>query len=471
MRPLSPRVVITLSVLLAGVLSAPRHANFSDNQVKLEVATRVLEGRGLVLDGAGFESQYPVTGRGGHQYASYPLLDCLIFLPSAVLLKVGFRWDPLPSLLMLGLVAWLLMTLADSLGLGAPSASVGTLLTLFGTPLFAMACYGYNHLVAIIGLASILATAVRPFRAWSWTLTGTALGLCLLVREDATLLAVPALVAAFAQRGSGALRIVRSLCELALGGLPFVGISFAYRIYRFGSTGLGLAGASALFEPWFSKAHLLGIAGLTVSPGKGAFWYALPLIIVFGLAPTLVRRWRIVILVIAVYSVTELLFHGRFVYWHGDWCWGPRYASGIFLFVLPLGWWLGTGLGARHGGWTAVWAVVLAAMLQAPSVFSDPVSIVLASVVGPLREAGQLQAPTAREPPPPGDQLELYFVINRSPAWLVWKELPRRLRWLLEDEECVIDLLRCLVAPLFAALSLVHLLVKKEPAPESPVRD
>jgi hypothetical protein len=454
MRQLSPQMTVAVMVFVAGALSAPWHANLSDTHVKIAVANRVLEGRGLSIDGAGFEGQYTVTGRGGHQYASYPILDCLMYLPTAGLSKLGIRCDPLPNLVMVAIVAWLLTILGLRAGVDLPAAVFGTLLAIFGTPVFAMACYGYDNLVANIGLAAILVVAIRPFKTWAWLLVGLVLGLCLLTREDAALMIVPAFIGALSQPQSRGRHRGRSLLELSVGGAPSVLITVVYRMYRFDVNTSRVHEAQAMFAPFLSRQHLLGIIGLTLSPGKGLLWYSLPLIFAIGVGAFVYRRWPAVLAIISSYAVAELLFHGSFIYWHGDWCWGPRYAAGVFLLVLPAGWWLYPRIHRPPGRSFATTVIVLAALLQAPALFLDPVNVMLGSVAGPLKGLGLLTATTIRQPPPPADQWVLYFAPSRSPVVLVWKEMAAQFRWIAVDWEVESALLRALIAPLLVGLCI-----------------
>lgn len=96
-----------------------------------------------------------------------------------------------------------------------------------------------------------------------------------------------------------------------------------YNFARFGDpfeTGYPISFGANLFE---------GIAGLLVSPGRGLLFYS-PVAIVglsaFFAVPGIGRGLKALV---ALSLVLFLVLHGKWTFWHGGWCWGPR-------FLLPL---------------------------------------------------------------------------------------------------------------------------------------
>lgn len=79
----------------------------------------------------------------------------------------------------------------------------------------------------------------------------------------------------------------------------------------------------------FSLNPLLGVVGLLVSPGKGVFWHAPPLIISALLFPRLRRQQRVYATSLLLLTTLGLVFYGAWWAWHGGWVWGPR-------FLVPL---------------------------------------------------------------------------------------------------------------------------------------
>jgi hypothetical protein len=114
-----------------------------------------------------------------------------------------------------------------------------------------------------------------------------------------------------------------------------VAIQAALNAYRFGSViefGYGDEPATGFRTPL-----LAGIGYLTISSGKGLFWFAPPVAMgLMGLG-WLARRYRLEALTIALIFVAELGYYARWWAWHGDWSWGPRYMVVTVPFIM-LGW-------------------------------------------------------------------------------------------------------------------------------------
>lgn len=144
-----------------------------------------------------------------------------------------------------------------------------------------------------------------------------------------------ALATAWALGGRSADRrlLARGLAAWALPvGLTLLALA-AYNQVRFGSPWQsGYAEEATRFtRPW-----LEGLAGLTISPAKGAVWYAPPILLgVAGLA-ALWRRHRATALVCATVPTALLLLYSKYYQWHGGGSWGPRLlVPALPLLVLP----------------------------------------------------------------------------------------------------------------------------------------
>jgi hypothetical protein len=79
----------------------------------------------------------------------------------------------------------------------------------------------------------------------------------------------------------------------------------------------------------FEASLLEGIAGLLLSPGRGLLFYS-P-VAIMGLVAFFVsaKTGRLTIGLVGLSLVLFLTLHGKWTFWHGGWCWGPR-------FLLPL---------------------------------------------------------------------------------------------------------------------------------------
>lgn len=74
----------------------------------------------------------------------------------------------------------------------------------------------------------------------------------------------------------------------------------------------------------FSTPLLIGVAGLTISPGRSLFLYAPALLGTFPALPRLWRQHRAETALTFAVLLSYLLFYGRWFMWHGGVAWGPR---------------------------------------------------------------------------------------------------------------------------------------------------
>ena len=134
--------------------------------------------------------------------------------------------------------------------------------------------------------------------------------------------------------------VMRDIILFCIGVLPFLFLSFWYNHYRFGSiftTGYQLI-AQRLEIDFFSGASLpTGLAGLLISPGKGFFFYS-PVAIVFFFSIRSFSKKHLELAICFIYLILSyILFHSKYIFWHGDWAWGPRH---IFMltpfFLIPI---------------------------------------------------------------------------------------------------------------------------------------
>ncbi|HEX5503299.1 MAG TPA: phospholipid carrier-dependent glycosyltransferase [Thermomicrobiales bacterium] len=131
--------------------------------------------------------------------------------------------------------------------------------------------------------------------------------------------------------------IARRLVAAALpwaAGLLLIALPYAlYNAALYGSplrTGYGT-------DRLFTTPFLTGLAGLTISSGKGLLWYSPPVALAaLGWWP-FSRRHRAEALACLGMLTVHLAFYSRLSFWHGDGSWGPRYLMIALPFVmLPL---------------------------------------------------------------------------------------------------------------------------------------
>jgi hypothetical protein len=290
------------------------------------------------------------VGRDGRHYAIYPLVPSLIHVPGAALERAVASIGPE--------AARLVRPLAGHL---APAA-VGALLCL----LFLQLCLdrGVSPRVATAGALALGTTTLVMVYARSpyseiaqaacflgyfmWLLRlcqtpgrrqAIVLGIWigLLVNTKALyVLAVPGgalLVALTVGRRLGWRPLLSLAGWVCAGGAPFAVMFLAYNIVRTGSP-LQIGYPSGVTgTPLFAERILVGLWGLFLSPGKSLLLYAPPLFIALAAMPRVVRHgardwgWAALLTMGPV-----VLLYARTTFWHGDWCWGPRYV----VFAVPV---------------------------------------------------------------------------------------------------------------------------------------
>jgi len=113
-----------------------------------------------------------------------------------------------------------------------------------------------------------------------------------------------------------------------LGGLPLL----AYNTLVFG--GPASSGYQQSFASIFTLPVGVGLNGLLLSPGKGLWLYAPPVLLgLAGLLP-FARRWPALALTLAGVVGPPLILFSIYRFWPGDGAWGPRYLLPFVPFLL-----------------------------------------------------------------------------------------------------------------------------------------
>ncbi len=364
---------LVFTVVLAGALpSLPYGVVNWDNEVKLQVARNLAQGRGPVLtEPTPDDAAYVVRGRDGRRFSPYPLLSSALQLVTLAAIPALGPREGAGTLLVLALLGWALVAWGRAAGVSLEAAVAGALLVTLGTVLWPMAALGYDVLVEALALALFLRAGTGEAADGRWALAGLAFGAALATRLGASVLVLSAAVLLLAQRPGGLGPTVRRSVIFGLATLPGVALVLWFNQLRFGSPlefmrPSALGQLDQLASPWFSRAHLEGMAGLLVSPGKGLFWYAVPLLGVVAVAPLLVRRHGATIAALGAQLVASMFVFGSFRYWHGDWAWGPRYVAPLCVAAAPLAWCIVERVHARpRGPRLAAGAALLLAILAA----------------------------------------------------------------------------------------------------------
>ena len=461
-RPWWAALFAALVVIGAVLPSLPAGVRNWDNLVKLQLARNLLAGRGLVLtEATPDDGQFVTEGRGGQRVTYFPPVAALLHVATLAMEgPLGGLREGVPALGLLAALAAVLVAWGRRAGAGPPAALAGALFACLGTSLWPAVAHGHDVVIEALGLAMVLWASAGEDEPGDWLAAGAVLGLAVATRIGAAVLAAPALVVVLGRRPREPGRVVRRGLALAVGALPGLALLIWYGAQAFDwpldlYRPRDLAGRGALYLPWFSRAHLEGMLGLTVSPGKGLFWYSPPLLAVALAARPLWRRHRLAAFAFLVHALATVLAFGRFVHWHGDWSWGPRFVASFAVAVAPLAWLAWERLAAAPA-WARVAAATAALLLVAAQAFPAigfPVYWHWQFVLTPLEKAGALVSRPVLRSPLPADNLLLYFRFDTSPFGSLWAGFARAFADPRSAPSLWWALARAGVAPLLAALA------------------
>jgi hypothetical protein len=162
---------------------------------------------------------------------------------------------------------------------------------------------------------------------------GAGLGIALLARLNnaiaAPFLGLLLLFYLYRQHGRSWRKWIGQVVLFGLPVLAALSITGWYNWLRFGSP----LTTGYLPQERFATPILEGLYGLTLSPGKGIFWYA-PILFVALLAwPALFRRHRAEALLVATTVLSNLAFYAPWYLWWAGHAWGPRFLVTILPFA------------------------------------------------------------------------------------------------------------------------------------------
>lgn len=283
-------------------------------------------------------------GSDGRFYPVAALLAILVHVPGAALAVAlgalapgrGAQFVAITSrlgpLLLGAAVPAMLFRLVLRLGYGRRQAAWTALLLGVGTSVWVYARTSYSEILQtacfLAFFAALLEAARSPTRG-SLARWGLAAGL-LLNTKNVYLACLPGALAFVAWQIHGRAGWRRLLAWAGLGFAPGVIALGWYGWVRWGS--VVATGYEGVTRGFWKENPLFGLWGLLLSPGKSLFLFSPPLLLaLFGLR-RFVMRQREVGWAIALTVGPILLIYSRYLFWSGDWCWGPRYLA----FALPV---------------------------------------------------------------------------------------------------------------------------------------
>jgi len=314
-----------------------------------------------------------------------------------------------------------LFLLGRAVGFAARTSVLLALAFGFSTFVWAGAKYFISEPLQGLFLAAALLVLVRRngMRPRSLAAAGFLLGLGFLTKPaTAVLFPVYAAVVLWGRDGpkpysSAAGRLVAFSIPFAAAGL----LSAAYNYYRYSDPFEFGFGFQDPRNRSFSTPLVKGLYGLLFSSGKSLFLYAPACLLSIASFCSFRRKNAQAAFICALVPIALVLFHARWVAWHGDGFWGPRYMMPAVAFLLlPVGSFL-EGVG-RRGKWRgAVFAglVAVGILVQAGGV--------TVSYASYFREVGAY--PYTRPFYDPDFMKDVHFTPSYSPVLGHWKKLAR----------------------------------------------
>jgi hypothetical protein len=329
---------IFLTVLCCYLLGDGRTPPYNDSKQIYTVAESIVD-RGAI--------DIPVPG--GKMYAQQAFFTSAIHIPGVALRRQLTKSDPtldrlvkpmtshLGTQVMVALGCLVFFRLLVHLGISLLAASLATLALAFGTflPIYARTAWSEGLQAAcFIGFYSaLLRLKDDPGRR-----TGLWFGLwvgLLINCKYVFVLVLPGsvlLLAYHAWRGRQWRQLFQAAAWSALPGALLLTVILWYNWARTGaSTNSGYPTVAGLTQTVFRENLLFGLWSYFFSFGKSIFLYDPPLLLSVLAIPLAIRRNRAALWAFLLTAGPIVYLYSRFVYWSGDWCWGPRY----ILFVVP----------------------------------------------------------------------------------------------------------------------------------------
>lgn len=355
-RPRSPLLVASLlglffvSVYLLSGSSDLSHNG--DTTLRYQTTQSIVDHHRLWIAHPVWHDARTARGRGGHLYAFYAPGQTIFMVPLYVLGKFAAHHLSLPydvtteystrslDLILGALLVVLFFFMAMSVGYSVTTSGVLTLIFGLASTAWPDAQSGLEQaqvnlflLLAVLGTWSFVKGDLR--NRWWLVLAGSAAGLAVFTRYDAALYLIPLAAYPVVMRWLRR-EVLQSLIDAAVFSVamaPWLLVVALWDYARFGSPFL-----TGLHEKTLGEPMLKGLAGLTVSPGKGVIWY-LPLVFLLPWAVArFYRRNRSLAIFLVTMAAITLSFYSNVLYWHGDPAWGPRYLYVIVPYlILPIG--------------------------------------------------------------------------------------------------------------------------------------
>ena len=317
------------------------------SRARYEVTKSIVERGDLSIpEGLGFK------GVDGRDYSWYGLGQSLLMVPFYIIGKAIGTPENTVSMMnqvMGAAVVVILFLFAIALGYSKRASLLVSIFYGLGTMAWPLAKQPFDHTIeTFFILFSVYCMYLYVTRGKILTLifTGLSLGVAFVTRTTSILIA-PSLfilmVSSTKQRApfkTTVRTMTRDIVLFSIAFVPFLVLTLWYDNYRFGSlfeTGATLLSKSTGIKLFEGTSFLNGLSGLLVSPGKGFFYYSPVAILFLFTIKDFLRKHHGIGIAFVVIILSYIIFFSKYLFWHGDWAWGPRYLLVITPFLmLPL---------------------------------------------------------------------------------------------------------------------------------------
>ena len=307
---------LALTVTGVGWLLARATWDNYDGVIMGQVAMQIVDKHSIVVPVDPYHLNSP--------HSFYGIGMSLLMIPTMELLKhLGSTQEAgtmATNAWLLGLLTGVTYAWCRIRNLGIFAAGVVALIIALGAGLLPFASTGFAEVALATAIAAGLlgVTATSLGCSWGPILVGAAAGAAVVTRDDSLLLIAPWLIGGALVAASDR---IRTLIQLALGGLPFGVVWCWYNYARFGTPlSVGYSGVLKFNHP-----VVKGLYGLVASPGKGLVFYAPIILVAMVGVPRAWRRSRTVTVVAAGLLLSRLAFFAPYWGWYGGGGFGPRY--------------------------------------------------------------------------------------------------------------------------------------------------
>ena len=317
------------------------------SQLRFQVARSIVERAELsVSEGVG------LIGDDGRKYSWLAIGSSIIALPFYICGKL--TGAPENAVLMMNqfagaAVVVLIYFFCNSLGYTRRTSLLVSMLYAFGTIAWPMAKHPFDNPVeTFFILLSVYFMYLHVINGKVSHLMFSSLSLgCAFITRPISILVAPALgtmIIISLLREYGLRKtlylLVKKAVLFSIAFLPFLVLIFWYNYYRFGSvfeTGYQLMSTRAGIELFSKTSIFKGLSGLLVSPGKGYFYYSPVAIFFFFSIKSFMKKHMGLSVAFVLIIVSYVFFYSKYIYWHGDFAWGPRYMLAITpLLIIPI---------------------------------------------------------------------------------------------------------------------------------------